>query len=255
MFIYLIVNHETGKYYVGQHKGDNLKKYLQTKFSHARHDRDKGHSYLYNSMRKHPFPHLWSIHALRSDIKTREELDQTEKDFIKFLRSQDPEFGYNICRGGEGFTGLSREYCEELSASQKERWKQPDFREKTTAAIRDFHKTKEYRNNASNAAQGRVMSIACRMKMSIAKSKPRPHLRKEFCKYGHDTNICGRYPDSGCKECHRIRLATERLKKTGAHARMMGKGEVRCQGRGCEGHPRSGEAVLGGEGRDCQAGR
>jgi len=39
MFIYLIVNHTTGKYYVGQHKGDNLKKYLQRKFSEARHDR------------------------------------------------------------------------------------------------------------------------------------------------------------------------------------------------------------------------
>lgn len=31
MVIYLIVNRVTGKYYVGQHKGDNLNAYFQTK--------------------------------------------------------------------------------------------------------------------------------------------------------------------------------------------------------------------------------
>jgi hypothetical protein len=104
MFIYLIVNHETGKYYVGQHKGSNLKKYLQQKFHHAQRGISE-RSHLYNSMRAHPDPKVWSIHALRSDIQTREELDETERDFIKFLRATDPEYGYNICRGGEGFTG------------------------------------------------------------------------------------------------------------------------------------------------------
>lgn len=104
MFIYLIVNHETGKYYVGQHKGNNLKKYLQKKLSSARHQHS-GQSHLFNAMRKYPQSSIWSIHALRDDIQTRTELDETERDFIKFLRSQDPEYGYNICQGGEGFTG------------------------------------------------------------------------------------------------------------------------------------------------------
>ncbi len=104
MFIYLIVNHVTGKYYVGQHKGADLRKYLQRKFSDARHGRG-GSSRLYRSMRKHPLPCDWSIHALLPDVQTHTELDAYEKDFIAFLRSQDPEYGYNICRGGEGFTG------------------------------------------------------------------------------------------------------------------------------------------------------
>ncbi len=117
MFIYLIVNHETGKYYIGQHKGNNLQKYLKTKLSSARHQKS-GKSHLFNSMRKYPQSTLWSIHALRSDIQTREELDETERDFIKFLRSQDPEYGYNICRGGEGRTGpLSPEEKEKFQAA------------------------------------------------------------------------------------------------------------------------------------------
>src|SRR5271157_3751682 len=126
MFIYLIVNRETGKYYVGQHKGADLRRYLQKKLSQARYY--KGSSHLYNSMKKH-LPHLWSIHALRSDIQTREELDQTERDFIKFLKSQDPEYGYNICRGGEGFTGPHTvEARAKMSVSQKIKWSNPQAR-------------------------------------------------------------------------------------------------------------------------------
>jgi hypothetical protein len=119
LFIYLIVNRITGKYYVGQHKGNNLRKYLQQKLSQAVYElKRKGHgrgSHLFASMRKHP-KEAWSIHALLSGIKTRAELDQKEKDFISFLRSQDPQYGYNICRGGEGFTGpCSEEHKRKIS--------------------------------------------------------------------------------------------------------------------------------------------
>ena len=112
MFIYLIVNHTTGKYYVGQHKGNNLKKYLQDKFAAAKR-KTSGTSRLFNAMREHTDHAIWSIHALLSDIQTRPELDAIEKDFISFLRSQDPEYGYNICRGGEGFTGPHTEQWKE----------------------------------------------------------------------------------------------------------------------------------------------
>lgn len=108
MFIYLIVNHITGKYYVGQHKGTDLKKYLQKKFWAAKHQL-YGSSRLFNSIRKHG-REAFTIHALLSDIQTRPELDAYERDFIAFLKSQDPEYGYNICRGGEGFTGPHTEH-------------------------------------------------------------------------------------------------------------------------------------------------
>ena len=127
MFIYLIVNHVTGKYYVGQHKGENLKKYLQQKLSQARYElKRKGHSrgsHLFKSMRKHG-REAFTIHALLSDIQTRSELDQHEKDFITFLKSQDSEYGYNICRGGEGRTGsLTAESRKKMSLNNCRYWK------------------------------------------------------------------------------------------------------------------------------------
>lgn len=133
MFIYLIVNHTTGKYYVGQHKGNNLRKYLQDKLSHSKY-KTAGRSRLFNSMRKNPLPCDWSIHALLSDIQTRPELDTYERDFILFLRSQDPEFGYNICRGGEGFSGPhSPETRQKIAAASKEMWNRPGVKENFTA--------------------------------------------------------------------------------------------------------------------------
>ena len=132
MFIYLIVNRETGKYYVGQHKGDNLKKYLQQKFHHAQRG-ISSQSRLYRSMRAHPDPLVWSIHALRAGIQTRTELDETERDFITFLKAQNPEYGYNICRGGEGFTGPhSKASRKKTSESLKKAWKVPEIRKRIT---------------------------------------------------------------------------------------------------------------------------
>lgn len=139
MFIYLIVNHVTGKYYVGQHKGPDLKKYLRYKFSDAR--TYQGSSYLFNSMKKYPLPCDWSIHALLSDIQTKAELDQKEKDFIAFLKSRDPEYGYNLCRGGEGFSGPhSTDSKEKNRQSSLQTWQDPIIRErrvKNQAKVRD----------------------------------------------------------------------------------------------------------------------
>ena len=283
MFIYLIAHHETGRYYVGQHKGNNLKKYLQQKFHHAQRG-ISSNSRLYRSMRAHPTPASWSIHALRSDIQTREELDQTERDFIKFLRATDPEYGYNICRGGEGFTGPHTERAkkkmsansrcswqrpeyrqrivqairergerpetkERLSAISRCLWERPEHREKVLGALRGWwlglsEKDRTARNDRISATlmghqvskeaiaklslaatgrpsptKGKPVSEGTRAKiaasvgrlwedpayrehMAIAASRPKPYLRKRLCKHGHDTSICGRYPNGNCRGCH-----------------------------------------------------
>src|SRR5208282_2078854 len=139
MFIYLIVNHVTGKYYVGQHKGRNLQRYLGQKLSGARAGLYPN-TYLFRSMRKH-HKEAWSIHALLSDIQTKQELDQYECDFIAFLRARDPDFGYNICRGGEGFTGPhSAEARRKNSEASRRMWQQPGHR-KLFSSIMTGHPT------------------------------------------------------------------------------------------------------------------
>ena len=120
MYVYVIVNSETLKIYIGQHKGTNLRKYLQTKFSDAQHQL-RLRSRLYRSMRKYP-KQVWSIHPLISDLQTREECDYWERLLIKTLNTQHPDVGYNICRGGEGFTGLHTEEQKRNLSEKSKAW-------------------------------------------------------------------------------------------------------------------------------------
>lgn len=112
MYIYVIRNSATGKVYIGQHKGSNLKQYLQKKF-YAAIKGLGGKSYLYASMRKHP-KEVWSIEPLM-EADTKEKLDRLERLLIALYDTRNPEVGYNICKGGEGFTGT---HTEEWKKSQ-----------------------------------------------------------------------------------------------------------------------------------------
>jgi hypothetical protein len=121
MFIYVIVNSETLKIYVGQHKGESLTRYLQQKWWDAHYYSGK-RSHLYAAMRKYP-KEFWSIHPLVSGVETRAELDEIEKHYIKVLKTQHPDVGYNICDGGEGFSGPhSEEAKQKLGSIVREQW-------------------------------------------------------------------------------------------------------------------------------------
>jgi len=133
MYVYVIRNSATGKVYIGQHKGTDLRKYLQIKFGQARYELKRkgkgGGSHLFASMRKHP-KEVWSIEPLIEGIETRENLDRLERLLIALYDTQNPEIGYNICRGGEGFTGPHSPVAKaKVTAALKERWAQPGFKE------------------------------------------------------------------------------------------------------------------------------
>src|SRR5208337_34880 len=108
----------------------------------AKHQKN-GSSHLFNSMRKHP-KEAWSIHALLSDVRTRPELDQHERDFIAFLRSRDPEHGYNICRGGEGFSGPhSSATRQKIAEASRQMWRKPTTRAAIEAKLKTHRPTAE----------------------------------------------------------------------------------------------------------------
>jgi hypothetical protein len=126
MFIYVITNSVTGKIYIGQHKGNNLKKYLQMKLSQAVYELKRkgkgGSSHLFNSMRKHP-KEVWSIAPLFEGITTREELNRLEILLIALYDTRNPDIGYNICKGGEGFTGeFTAEHRRKMRENASRYW-------------------------------------------------------------------------------------------------------------------------------------
>lgn len=151
MYIYVITNNTTGKIYIGQHKGTNLRKYLQTKLSDASKHRG-GQSLLYNSMRKHP-KDVWSIEPLM-ELETKAELDRWERLLIALYDTRNTEVGYNICRGGEGFSGKhTDEWRKNHSAMMKGRVFSPE----TIARMKTAPKTQVQLDNLKS--ENRVVRI------------------------------------------------------------------------------------------------
>jgi group I intron endonuclease len=120
MFIYKITNEVNGKIYIGQHKGSNLTQYLQKKFWAAKH-RLSDRSHLYAAIRKHGRD-AFTIEPLAS-VSDKAVLPDLETFCIAVFDSRNPEVGYNICRGGEGFTGP---HSEETKAKMRERTISPE---------------------------------------------------------------------------------------------------------------------------------
>jgi len=158
VFIYVITNSATGKIYIGQHKGNNLRKYLQQKLGQAWYElkrKSKGAgSYLFSSMRKHS-KEVWSIEPL-IEVETKEELDRLERLLIALYDTRNPEIGYNICKGGEGFTG-----------THTDEWKQM-MRERMTGRVVSPETCAKLKALPKNEAQLKSLEL-CQLPENIAK--------------------------------------------------------------------------------------
>jgi group I intron endonuclease len=175
MFIYVITNSVTGRVYIGQHKGNSLKKYLQTKLSDASKHRG-GSSHLFASMRKHP-KEVWSIEPLM-EVETKEELNRIERLLIALYDTRNHEVGYNICKGGEGHTGpmnLSPEARAELS----ERAKRTKPYLKAALVLRGVPRPADVRAQISKSNTGKTHSLETKGKLREARlQQPDPRLGK-----------------------------------------------------------------------------
>lgn len=157
MFVYVIVNSATLKIYVGQHQGSNLRKYLQTKLSNAK--RNSGsRSHLFAAMRKYS-KDLWSIHPLFSDAQTRGELDELERHYIRTLKTQHPDVGYNICDGGEGFTGPHSAASKQRISKKMKKVMLGNIHGTGNAGV-PHPKSEEFRQQVSETTKGQAKSKA-----------------------------------------------------------------------------------------------
>ena len=103
MFIYVILNSENLKIYIGKTVKANLNKYLQEKLWRAQTNSYNGRSHLFAAMQKH-LSAVWSIYPL-FESASHDEICAHERLLIQTLGAQYPEVGYNICHGGRGVPG------------------------------------------------------------------------------------------------------------------------------------------------------
>jgi hypothetical protein len=98
---------------------------------------------------------VWEIHPLVSDIQTKEELDKQEKYFIGLLSSRNHEIGYNICKGGEGFTGP---HTEEWKKNHSAKMKGRVFSPESIARMKAAPKSVAQLNNLKRAKDPDVIA-------------------------------------------------------------------------------------------------
>jgi hypothetical protein len=91
MFIYTIQNKINNKIYVGQTK--NFKK----RFSEHKYDSRSKNYPLYRSIRKHGIKNFIFMDIEEVEVQ---DVDDAEIYWIEFFRSWDPNFGYNLTKGG-----------------------------------------------------------------------------------------------------------------------------------------------------------
>jgi group I intron endonuclease len=90
--IYIAYNKITNKMYIGQTK-------LSLKERQKQHLRAKGHTKFKYAVKKYENDFVWSIH---DTAYSKIELDEKEKYWIKFYKSNTNDFGYNLTAGGDG---------------------------------------------------------------------------------------------------------------------------------------------------------
>lgn len=176
MFIYLITNSVTDKYYVGKTTSSDLPKYLLRKTNDAL----SGHSFcphLYNAIRKYGRD-KFSIHPLMSTLTSNSELLRWEMELIALFKSRDPKIGYNVTPGGDGAQPgeLNSFYGKKHSAETKKKLSElrtgTTMSDETRKKIGRTHKVKgihppswggkthseETKNKISGAHRGKELS-------------------------------------------------------------------------------------------------
>jgi len=233
MFIYVIVNSENLKLYVGQHKGESLERYLGQKWSEAQRLLSRG-SHLYNAMRKYS-RESWSIHPLISGIDERKELDERERHYIRVLKTQHPEVGYNFCDGGEGRMGPhSDETKKKIKEHNAKYWtgkqlsedharKLREGREKYHAEFGAWNKGLKTGPQESDVVQRRAnytknwwasLTPDQRKEQSqkIVRGQPKGP-RKTHCRRGHPRTPENLSASRACKKCRTINKAEWRQRQ------------------------------------------
>jgi hypothetical protein len=95
-------------------------------------------SHLYKAIRKYGPEHFHIFPLFEG--QTNREICEYEKLLIKSLKSQHPDIGYNICRGGEGFTGPhTSKTKEKIATASRKMWTLSEIRENFTKKMTGSH--------------------------------------------------------------------------------------------------------------------
>lgn len=181
MYLYKILNKNTGKAYIGQTVNEP-----RVRFSYHRQRLKKGthdNEYLQRSFNKHGIDSFMFYTILKTD--DLESLNLYEEQFIKILRATDRNFGYNIRPGGAN-TRLSEETKRKIGLASIGR-KQSEAQKKATSE-------RSKGNTWGRLTKGKIVSEESKKKMSeSAKLRGNDNLKKPCIVYTDNGTFVGEF--------------------------------------------------------------
>lgn len=161
--VYVHINKTNGKKYVGITKQD-VKRRWQNGYGY--HNANKS-SYLWNAIQKYGWDGFEHI-VLLSELN-HEEANEKERYYIELYNSNNPDYGYNLTKGGDGFLGMNRteETKKKISNSlkgkytkEKSYWYGKNLPKETIEKIKEtkrkkqYHHTEEWKKQHSEDLKG-----------------------------------------------------------------------------------------------------
>jgi hypothetical protein len=127
-----------------------------------------------NAIRKYG-KDAFSHEILKENIKTLEEANELEKEYIKEFDTRNLEKGFNLTEGGEhSLIQDQHSFREKASESAKNMWKIPGMRERISKKNKAHIFTLEHKQKLSASGKGKIISPEIREKIKFAqKGKPR----------------------------------------------------------------------------------
>lgn len=141
--IYVVLNIENQKIYVGQTKKTSKKRFLE----HINAARLGSTLFFHKAIRKYG-KESFEISVVKSNL-TKDEANKSETEEIKSHKSFDPKFGYNMTLGGDGPDTILLEQRKKISKKLKGR-----------------KLTKEHSKKISDSNKGRTVSAITKRKIS-----------------------------------------------------------------------------------------
>lgn len=128
--------------------------------------------YFWNAIQKYGWDNF--EHTIYKENLSRQEAEDLEKELIKQLKTNDPDYGYNISPGGDSGTNElinqkwnDEEFRETMKQKMREAWKDPEKRKRRSEQAFARYQNEEYKDKWTKA----ITRACAKSVMSIENSK------------------------------------------------------------------------------------